>query len=215
MLPSSHLSRHVGSEPAGVVHLPIPSTDAALVAALKSGRITGAATLFDRYESHVQRVLVRVLGPDPDLLDLTQDVFVAALESIHRLDEPTALKAWLARIAVYTARGRIRRRSRWRFVRTYAPEDLPETEAVVAGVEISEALRKTYQILELLPADHRIAFALRFIDGMELTHVADACGVSLATVKRRLLKAQKQFVDLARKQPALVEWVHRGARWKL
>ena len=35
--------------------------------------------------------MTRVLGPDPDLVDLAQDVFVTALESITRLDEARAL----------------------------------------------------------------------------------------------------------------------------
>jgi RNA polymerase sigma-70 factor (ECF subfamily) len=58
-----------------------------------------------------------------------------------------------------------------------------------------------------LPADERVAFALRFIDGMELTAVATACNVSLATIKRRLSRAQRTFNALALEHAALAEWV--------
>lgn len=197
----------------GVLELPVPDSDAGLVAALRSGRQAAKAALFDRYGRHVQRVLTRVMGPDPDIPDLLQDVFVSALESIDRLEDPSSLRPWLSRIAVYTARGRIRRRVRWRFVRSDPLDEMVEVEAHLASAEVSEALRATYKALHQLPADERIAFALRFIDGMELTEVANASGVSLATIKRRLAKAQRRFVDLARRDPSLQEWLTRGARW--
>ena len=61
--------------------------------------------------------------------------------------------------------------------------------------------------------DQRIPFALRYVQGLELTAVADACGVSLATVKRRLARAEGRFVIMARRHPALKEWVEEGGRW--
>ncbi len=210
---SSQAQREKAVAGGGVLELPIPDSDAGLVAALRSGRQSAKAALFDRYGRHVERVLTRVLGPDPDVQDLLQDVFVSALESIDRLEDPNSLKPWLSRIAVFTARGRIRRRVRWRFIRNDAFDEVAEVEAHLASAEVSEALRRTYQALKQLPPDERIAFALRFIDGMELTEVAQASGVSLATIKRRLTKAQRRFVDVAKRDPSLQEWLIRGARW--
>lgn len=203
------------SGPSGVLELPVPDSDAGLVVALRAGRQSAKAALFDRYGRHVQRVLSRVLGPDPEIPDLLQDVFVSALESIDRLSDPSALRPWLSRIAVFTARSRIRRRVRWRFIRSEPPEELAEVEAHFASAEVSEALKTTYAILNRLPSDERIAFALRFIDGMELTEVAAASGVSLATIKRRLVKAQRRFVEAARAEPSLHDWLLRGARWTI
>ncbi len=214
MAPSSPIPlKHPAAGSGGVVQLPIPDTDAGLVIALRAGRRDAAAALFMRYGAHVRRVLTRVLGPDPDIPDLLQDVFVAALESVNRLSDPSALKAWLSRIAVFTARGRIRRRSRWRFMRLRPWEELVEVEATLASAEVTEALRTTYRIMNRMPPDERIPFALRFIDGMELLEVAEACDVSLATIKRRLSRGQKRFIELAKQQPALADWLERGARW--
>lgn len=190
-----------------VVRLPLAETDAALVTALRAGRREGAEALFDRYAGHVQRVLQRVLGPDQDIEDMVQDVFVAAFEAVHRLQDPSALRAWLAQIAVYTARGRIRRRVRWRIL-TFRPlAELDELQAPHTDGEMSEALRATYRVLGRLPTDERIAFALRFVEGMELTEVAQACDVSLATIKRRLSRARGRFSELAAHEPSLAEWI--------
>jgi RNA polymerase sigma-70 factor (ECF subfamily) len=198
------------NSPQRVVELPIPETDAALVAALRAGRVDSGRTLFERYGRDVERVLFRVLGPDTELPDLLHDVFVAALTSIDQVRDPSALRGWLTGIAVRKARKCIVKRRRWRIIQFFAPTDMPEGEARVAPVEVSEALRCTYEVLDRLPADERLAFALRHIDGMELTTVAAACGVSLATIKRRLVRAQRAFVRMASEQDSLVPWLERG-----
>jgi RNA polymerase sigma-70 factor (ECF subfamily) len=207
---SAHLGPHA-SRGSSVVRLPVAETDVALVAALRAGRRDGAEALFDRYGAHVHRVLQRVMGPDQDLNDLVQDVFVAAFEAVDKLQDPSALRAWLSQIAVYTARGKIRRRVRWRLL-TFRPlHELDEFHAPRHDGDVTEAVRATYRVLDRLPADERIAFALRFIEGMELTEVARATDVSLATVKRRLARAQRNFLELSAAEPSLAEWTGGNA----
>ena len=193
-----------------MVELPIPDTDAALVAALRAGRADAGRTLFDRYGRDIERVLFRVLGPDAELSDLLHDVFLVALTSVSQVRDPNALRGWLTGIAVRKARKCIVKRQRWRIIQFFGHSDVPEGEARVAPVEVSEALRCTYAVLERLPADERLAFALRHIDGMELTAVAAACGVSLATIKRRLSRAQRTFVRIAAEHDSLAPWLERG-----
>jgi RNA polymerase sigma-70 factor, ECF subfamily len=195
-----------------VSRLPFFDSDSAVVAALRAGQAAGGAALYDRHHEHVRRVFVRLLGPEAELRDLIQDVFVSAIDSIHQLEHPEALRAWLGGIAVHRARFEIRSRTRRRWFPLFAREDLPEREAPSSTPELDEAVRATYRVLDKLGADDRIVFALRFIDGKELTEVARMCGVSLATAKRRLLRARARFVSAARNYPALVEWLDDGAR---
>src|SRR5262245_28299159 len=99
-----------------VIELPLRDSDGALVAALRAGRLDARGVLFDRYANELERLLYRILGPDPEIADLLQDVFVAALGSIDKLREPEALRGWLRGIAVRKARKCIVRRQRWRFI---------------------------------------------------------------------------------------------------
>jgi len=191
--------------------LPAPESDELLVLCLRARHPDAGTQLFDRYAPHVRRVLVRVMGPDSEILDLVHDVFVTALESVNRLLDPRALRAWLTQIAVFTARGRIRRRVRGRILRFLPFSELPEPELPPADFEASEAMQAVYRVLDALDTDQRIAFALRFVAGMELTEVAASCGVSLATIKRRLSRAQISFAKLAEREPALAEWLKLGA----
>jgi RNA polymerase sigma-70 factor, ECF subfamily len=192
---------------AAVARAPLLRDDPAIVAALRAGDSAGGIGLYDRYEAYVRRVLMRLLGPDAELTDLTQDVFMTAVDSIERLENPAALRAWLAGISVYVARGEIRRRIRSRRFPLFSTSELPPVEAPARQPEVDAALRATYRVLARLSPDERIVFALRFIEGMDLLEVAQACDVSLATAKRRLLRARKRFVSIARTLPDLAEWL--------
>lgn len=196
--------------------LPTPdfyADEAALVAALRIGDGRARMLLVERFEPLVERLVAGALGIDSEIPDVVQDVFVAVLEGVHNLKDASALRSWIATLAVFTARGRIRRRRRWRWIRFVAPEEVPEVPVSGPQGETSEAVRATYTILEAFPADERLAFSLRFISEMQLTEVADACRVSLATVKRRLSRAEKRFVEAARHHPALRDRLSRGNRW--
>lgn len=166
--------------------------------------------LFERYGPHVQRVLARVLGVDGELPDLLHDVFLEAYEGIERLSDPKALRGWLSSIAVFTARACLRRRKRRSWLRFVGWDELPEPPSTGATGEVTLALSRVYAILDGMPEDERIAFALRYIDGMELTEVAEVCGVSLATIKRKLARAQEIFQARARREPALQQWLGGG-----
>jgi DNA-directed RNA polymerase specialized sigma24 family protein len=72
--------------------------------------------LVERYLPLVQRLVAGAMGVETDLVDVVQDVFVAVLEGVHKLKDPSALQSWIASLAVFTARGRIRRKRRWRWI---------------------------------------------------------------------------------------------------
>ncbi|MEZ4441330.1 MAG: sigma-70 family RNA polymerase sigma factor [Polyangiaceae bacterium] len=184
---------------------------ARLVEAAQEGQAQAQAQLYDRFAPHAQRVLLRCLGSSDELADALQDVFVEVFQCIGKLRDPAALKAWITRVAVYVARARLRRRARRRWLRLAAPDDLPEIESQEADPEVREALRATYRVLDGLPADERIAFALRVIEGMALREVAIACDCSLATIKRRVRRAKQRFAEEARGQSALRPWLRGGA----
>lgn len=186
--------------------------DERLVERLRDGDRAAAAILFDRYGDRIERVLVRVLGLDPEIPDLLQDVFVAAITgaSAFRGDAST-LPAWLTQIAVRSARKCIRRRSTRRALGLVSNHH--EAEAVGSDdPEIEATLRCAYRVLAKLPAHERIPFALRFIAGMRLAEVAQACDTSLATVKRRIARARQRFDRLAAHDPLLSSWLEEAQR---
>lgn len=195
---------------ASVTHLPVTRDDAAIVAGLRKGQVWARAALFDKYEVDVRRVVGHVLGADSELPDVIHDVFVRVLESLPGLQQPGELRRWIVTIAVRTGRERIRRRQRRRWLSFLAPEELPVMAVEADDPALREATRALYRALESLDEDDRIALALRSLAGLELGDVAEACGVSLATIKRRLARAEARFLELAAEDAALRDWVNGG-----
>lgn len=202
---------HEAPSVASVRSLAAQRDDAGLVDAVLRGDRAAAAELFDRHAPRVRRVLLRVLGSDPELADLLQEVFVHGLRDLHKLKEPAAVGGWLNAIAVNLARRTIRKRGRWRWLRPTSPEELAEVPALGHDAGASQELRAVYAVLAHMDADERIAFALRFVEGMELKEVAESCCVSLATIKRRLSRAETNFRAQAKAHPALAERVARAS----
>lgn len=198
----------------GVVRiLPLATSDAALAASLCANEPGASELLFDRYGPYVERLIVRVVGFDAEVPDLINEVFTRALEGVKGLRESSALKGWIGSIAIFTARVFLRnRRTRRRLISFQSPAKLPDTPAATATPEMSQKLARAYAVLDGLPAEERIAFALRFIEGMELSEIAEVVGVSLATVKRRLGRAHHLFWDAARDDPFLQDEARDLAR---
>jgi RNA polymerase sigma-70 factor (ECF subfamily) len=194
--------------------LPFAGDDRALLAAIRAGQAGAAVALVDRYGPHLERVLCRVLGPDQERTDVLHDTIAHALTHIDDVRDPDALKAWLTQIAVFSARGLIRRRRRRSWLSFRRPSDLPEQASPETSPETRDVLAATYAILAQLPDDERIAFSLRFVDQMELGDVASALGVSLATVKRVLGRAESHFLAVARRYPAVLDAIAQGSRWR-
>lgn len=188
--------------------------DAALVAALRQGAEWARAELFDRFGPEVEQVIRRVLGYErhTEFADVVHDAFVEALTGIERLRDPSALGAWMRSVAAHTAYKTVRSRSRRRWLRFVAPEDLPEPTDH-PDPDGREACIHTYRVLDRMRAGDRIVFALRYIDGRELGEVAAMCGTSLSTAKRRLTRAEERFLCAARRDPVLRRCLEEGSRW--
>jgi RNA polymerase sigma-70 factor (ECF subfamily) len=181
---------------------PAPVDPADLVRAAQRGDQGAWEELYDRHAPYLHGVLLRVLGPDAEIGDVLQEVFLEAVRSIGRLDQPSRVRDWLVTIAVFRARALIRSRKRFAWLRFGATSEDEGPEADLAS-DVDGAVRALYRVLEAMPADDRVVFALRYVAGFELAEVAEARGISLATVKRWLHRAEGAFLAHARREPAL------------
>lgn len=160
--------------------------------------------LHDRFGRAVNRIVGRLLGPDPEHDDVVHEVFVALLAGAQRVRDPQALEGWVLSVAVNTVRTEIRRRRvRRLFHVLVGAEEIEAIAGVDEGSEGRDLARSVYALLARMPTDERIAFALRYVDERPLAEVADLCGCSLATVKRRIARAEERFARHAAKDPGL------------
>jgi RNA polymerase sigma-70 factor (ECF subfamily) len=140
--------------------------------------------LFRRYAPYVATIAMRVLGQDAEVDDVVQDVFLAAFRGLGALSDPNATKGWLATVTVRTVRRRLRARRLRGLLRLETAPDYENVAAPGASPEEKALLARVYRVLDGVPANHRIAWTLRHIEGESLMNVAEMCGCSLATAKR-------------------------------
>jgi RNA polymerase sigma-70 factor, ECF subfamily len=199
--------RRPSGSPASVVPL---RPDLAIAEGLKDGQDWAKGALFERYGPSTLRLLRRILGQDRhvDLEDVLHDVFVEALASVATLKDPLALGAWLRKITIYSAYRSIRRRKARRWLYFWEPQEISEASAPEVDYPARQACQAVYRVLRMLPSEEHLAFALRHLEGQELSEVAVSLGVSLATAKRRLAKAEARFDKLAEREPGLSSFFH-------
>lgn len=199
--------RRAEERPEGELLLLQPPEDELLVRRAQAGDGSAERMIFERYAPHVARVLARLLGDRGELGDLLHDAFIVAFRSLRKLRDPRALRPWLTGVAVNIARGEARRRRRRRWLSFLAPEDLPDVPLSPQDEGSSAAARAVYQVLEALPVEEQLAFSLRFIAELRLPECAEALGVSLATAKRRIGRAEAAFFARAKERPELASYL--------
>lgn len=181
--------------------------DSELVAALVAKDPTAAVVAYRRFAPRVFGIVQRVLGPGADAEDLTQDIFLRVFARIHTLRDPDALKSFVFSVALRVVKWQLRQKRVRRILTLTDDGRVPEASQAALDGEAREALRKFYGLMEQLPIDERTVFALRRIEGMDLQEIADAVGVSLATVKRRLSRAHERLTRRIQSDSALTAYV--------
>jgi RNA polymerase sigma-70 factor (ECF subfamily) len=177
-------------------------SDAELGGLLRSGSREAAAAVYDRFSAQVNRWVWRLLGADHEHNDIVQQVFVAILRFGPRLRETDKLPAWIQAITVNTVHGELRRRQVRRFfLRDNAPAPLHGD--FVREVEMRDLLVRAKSVIEKLPPAERIAFMLHYVERHSAAEIAQICGYSLSTAKRRLAQASRRFEAIVAQSPEL------------
>lgn len=181
-------------------------SDAELARLAKERDPRAATLVWDRYAGMIRGILFRSVGPGHDVDDLLQDVFVGFFRNVGTLRDASSLRPFLVGIALRTARTALRKKRVRRWLHLSDDGTVPEVPSHDGDPRSREALRRLYAILDELPDRERLAFVLRHAEGNELTETAAAIGVSLATVKRMLQRAEAHVQDRAKNDDLLSEW---------
>lgn len=182
--------------PGNVLMLVYQGTDAELLARLQEGAPGAGTMLHARFGKEVNRLVWRLLGADAEHDDLVQDIFERLMRTARKVREADALAGWVRAVTVNAVRSELRKRKvRRLFLRAEAERPEPVRDGV-GSAEGREVLKKLYRMLDEMPSDDRIAFVLRYVEGLSVPEVAEQCGCSIATVKRRISRSQERLSAL-------------------
>jgi RNA polymerase sigma-70 factor (ECF subfamily) len=158
--------------------------DRDLILKARRGGVDAFNLLVSRWEKRIYNYLLRLVRHREDAMDLSQDVFLKAYQSLPKLDDPARFAPWLFRIAHNEAYSLLRK------PRTDA-EPPPEKAATrgfaaLLPVETSLAVERA---LETLTAEQREAVLLKVYQGFKFEEIAEVLDTPVSTIKSRVYTA--------------------------
>lgn len=156
-----------------------------------SRRKEALTRLVEQYQTSLRRMCYAALQDEEMAKDAVQETFLKAYRAMDAYRGECSEKTWLMRIAVNTCRD-IRRSAWLRHVeRRITPEDLPEPAAPAEGEKLELAMA-----VMRLPKGLKEVTLLYYYQDMTMKETAEALGISLSAVSKRLTRAQEKLRDL-------------------
>lgn len=171
-----------------------------LVLRAQDGDAESFNRLIDRHQGRLFRVAYLVLGDRQDSEDVVQETLLTAWNRLHLLDDPGAVRGWLAQICSRRALDVARRRSR-RATDAHAPETLqnqrddgPRADPAHAA-EVNVQMHALARVLSTMEPELRSCWTLREVDGMSYREVARALDITEATARGRISRARTHVIE--------------------
>lgn len=158
----------------------------------------------------VHRHLRRIFGPQTDVDDVFQIVFVEVLRSLPTFKGRSKLSTWIRRITWNVAYQEMRMQYRKARDTTFDEAYCGVSSRVDAEESAArrQAMRRLYAGLDALDPRQRMAVVMHDIDGMTLKEIGKALGRPLQTVASQLHTGRKRLAAMMRGEAA-----QRTERW--
>ncbi len=154
-------------------------------------------TLEGVYRDHfdfVFRKAARIGGPSIDAEDIAQEVFLIVARKLGTFDGSSLLTTWLYGITFNVVRS-TRRRLRLRHLFDYSDHDESVVIRSIDTVEVMQAHKIAYEILDKLAPKKREAFILAEFEGHSCEEIGLLVGAKTETVWSRLHYARQEFAQ--------------------
>jgi RNA polymerase sigma-70 factor (ECF subfamily) len=159
-----------------------------LLAAARRLESRALAAIHDRYYPDVYRYLLYRTNDERAAEDLSSELFVRLLDSLHADRPLNSLRAWLFGVASHLAADHFRRQARRPQVEL--PDDLPEPDPGLDSQLADSAARAAVRrALQQLTEEQQQVLALRFGEGRSVADTAALMNKSVTAVKQLQFRA--------------------------
>ncbi len=172
---------------------------AELLRRLRGGDALAAQELVQSYHSEVFRLALSILNEPAEAEDITQDVFVAALDAVDSYRGDSAFKTWLFSIAVNVCRRRWRqRKARERLMQVLqsvfllANRNTPQPEEILIRRENRAELWKA---VDRLGEKYQLPLILFYAQELSVAEIAQILDIPVGTVLSRLHTAREYLAN--------------------
>ncbi|HET6575521.1 MAG TPA: sigma-70 family RNA polymerase sigma factor [Fimbriiglobus sp.] len=168
-----------------------------------NGRPAAFGDLVLRYQDRLFNSVVRVVDNPDDALDVVQDAFFSAFQSLASFKGDAEFFTWLYRIAFNTAVSLRRRRRATVSLETgrdgevvIDPQDPSAETRPGTALERTEEEEALQTALNRLSGEHRTVLVLKDIEGMKYEEIAEVIGVPIGTIRSRIHRARLELREL-------------------
>jgi RNA polymerase sigma factor (sigma-70 family) len=168
--------------------------DERLIALIREGHDSAFEVLFNRYQSRLLAFCRHLVGSPQDAEDVLQEVFAAAHAAILADDRPINARPWLYRIARNRSLNHLRKPTA-EGVDSMDVHPHEHGTSTLEQVQRREELRSIVADVHELPETQRTALALRAIDDLSYTDIAQTMGTTLPSVKSLLVRARMSLAE--------------------
>ena len=179
----------------------IQYSDNDLVQRVLEGEIKLYELVIRRYNSYLYKIGRSQHYNHEDTQDLMQDTYIDAFNGLAGFEHRSSFKTWLIKIMLHNC---YRKRQKWSYKNIVSTE-ISEGSKPVFIIDQRLDTNKTVMTKELnsimedailhIPADYRIVFTLREVNGLNVKETADALSISESNVKVRLSRAKAMLRD--------------------
>jgi len=165
-----------------------------------------AITLFVRAnQSFVFHTALRYLKDYDEADDLTQEVFIKAIDNIAGFRQDSSVKTWLYRITTNMCKNALRKKKVVNFLSFYKKNENSEEEFIElkseeltphTKLEFKETEETFLNAYAKLPDKQRETFALRYFDNLTYEEISQILGTSTGGLKANYFQAVKKISDM-------------------
>lgn len=170
--------------------------DSELLAALRAGDVSAAASLHDRVRPTIERTLRRLLGrSDPDFDDVAQLAMIELVTTIDRYRAECSLDTWTSTLTARLVFKQIRKRKSERRFFAFDDEqaaDVPTPSRPTHDLAIRDALRRVEKLLSGADDVKVWTFLLHDVWGYDLREVAQITEATVAAAQTRLVRGRAE-----------------------
>lgn len=189
-----------------VLSNPAMSREEDLIAQVQHGHNELFYELVRPYERRIYAAALAILRNESDAEDVAQEAMLKALANMRQFRAEARFSTWLIQITVNEAL--MRRRREHKVIMEgiddhrdedgeYVPRDFADWREIPSeALERKEVRQKLAQALATLDRKYREVFVLRDMEQLNIQETAAALGISIASVKTRLLRARLMLRDL-------------------
>lgn len=176
--------------------------DKQLIADAIAGKQDAYKRLMKKYHNAISHLIMRMVGNQGDVEDLTQEAFIKAFNSLASFNDEFAFSTWLYKIATNNCIDYLRKRK----LKTFSIDrpvgyddsqqqyEIPDSshipDTAILQDQQSTAIRLA---IESLPEKYRLVIVMRHQEEKSYEEIASELDLPLGTVKAHIFRAREML----------------------